>query len=244
MTAILCGYNWIGCNILDQLLERFEKVFVYTHQSPEHLNDLEAYCKKINIPYSLNKISEENIPFVPDVIVSAYYRYIIGSKVIDLVNGKIFNIHPSLLPQYRGCSSITWAIINNEEHAGYSYHYIDPGVDTGNIILQKQVKILGYDTQASLYQRIMFEAAKDFTPALDSVLNNAIGSEQQSNGNAKYYTRGCPYKGEINPDWDDATKERFIRAMIHPPLPPATLLGRPIWKFEEINNNYTEQTKK
>ena len=71
------------------------------------------------------------------MICSIYYRYIIEEEIINCVNGKIFNLHPSLLPNYKGCSSLTWAMINGEAEVGYSYHYIDVTLDTGNVILQK-----------------------------------------------------------------------------------------------------------
>ena len=86
----------------------------------------------------------------------------IKQDVIDIVNGKIFNLHPALLPKYRGCSSVTWAMINGEKECGFTYHYIDKGCDTGKIILQKAIKIEDFDTQLTLYNRVMFESMDYF----------------------------------------------------------------------------------
>ena len=147
MNVILCGYHWTGCNALEWLLEKKHNVFIYTHKTQNSVADLEGLCIKKKVPYSLEKISAENLPFLPDVICSIYYRYIIADSVINIVKGKIFNLHPALLPKYRGCSSLTWAIINGENQCGYTFHYIDTGCDTGNIIIQKSVKIEDYDTQ-------------------------------------------------------------------------------------------------
>ena len=62
--------------------------------------------------------------------------------------------------------------------------------------------------------------------ALDYVLNNGKGYEQ--NGEDSYYSRGCPHKGELNDSWSKEKKERFIRAMVFPPLPQAKFKGRKI----------------
>lgn len=232
MNIILCGYNWAGCKALELLVRHKHNVFVYTHENPYHIPDLKSYCKKLGIQYSLNNISNSELPFIPDVICSIYYRYIIKKTIINLCNGKIFNLHPSLLPKYRGCSSLTWAIINGEKDVGFTYHYIDEGCDTGRIILQKKIKIEEWDTQQSLYMRLMFEAMQYFEEALIFVLRGFLGDKQE--GEESYFPRGCPFNGQINPEWDQDMKERFIRAMIYPPYPVAKLGKQEIYFLDDL----------
>ena len=228
MKVILCGYNWTGCSALDKLLQNGYDVYVYTHTSENCVADLEGLCVKRNIPYSKKKININNLPFNPDVICSVYYRYIIDKDVIEAVNGKIFNLHPALLPKYRGCSSLTWAMINGEDFCGYTYHYIDSGCDTGNIIIQEKIRIEEYDTQLTLYNRVMFEAMKDFEKALNMVLEGIQGIPQE--GESSYYKRGCPQDGVIC-DMNDTEAERFIRAMIYPPYKRAKFHGVEVSTF-------------
>jgi len=229
--AILCAYQWAGCKALDELLNKFDQVFVYTHACPVYVPDLVALCEEKKIPYSTKKISIENMPFIPDIICSIYYRFIITEDVIAAVNSKIFNLHPSLLPKYRGCSSLTWAIINEEALAGYSYHYIDANCDTGNIIIQKAFNIETWDTQQTLYQRAMELALTDFVYTVDFVLNNSAGQVQQ--GIPSYYPRGCPHDGIISDDWSANQIKAFIKAMFNPPLPVATYQGHPVTSYPE-----------
>ena len=229
--AILCGYQWAGCKALDELLKRFDEVFVYTHASPYYLPDMIALCEEKKVPYSTEKISRENLPFIPDIICSIYYRYLVSEAVIAAVNGKIFNLHPSLLPKYRGCSSLTWAMINEEPQAGYSYHYIDADCDTGNIIIHKAFNIESWDTQQTVYQRAMEMALTDFVYAVDFVLNNQTGQLQQ--GTPSYYPRGCPHDGIISNEWSTNKIKAFIKAMINPPLPAATYNGLPVRSYKE-----------
>ena len=232
MKVILCGYNWVGCKALDILLEHNHEVFVYTHNSPSYVPSLKNYCLEKGISYSLKKINLESIPFKPDIVCSIYYRYIIPEDVIKYVNNKIFNLHPSLLPEYKGCSSLTWAMINGEKRVGFTYHYIESGVDTGDIILQKKIDIEEFDTQQTLYYRVMFESMRFFYKAFKHVINNKNVIKQSSNI-GKYYKRGCPFFGEINDNWDDAKIKRFIRAMIFPPLPYAKYKGKEIRTYDD-----------
>lgn len=231
MKIILCGYHWAGCKALELLLEEDNEIFVFTHSMDKSVCDLEGLCIKKGIAYSLDKICVENMPFIPDVICSIYYRYIISKDVISLVSGKIFNLHPALLPKYRGCSSLTWAMINGEKECGYTYHYIDENCDTGNIILQKSLKIEEFDTQLTLYNRVMFEALKDFKDAFNKVVNGYPGNIQS--GKPSYYKRGCPLDGKLDALMNETEAERFIRAMIYPPYPPAKYEGMEIFTIQE-----------
>src|SRR5690606_10048926 len=65
-----------------------------------------------------------------------------------------FNLHASLLPQYRGAAPINWAIINGEERTGVTTFFIDDKIDTGNILLQRETDILHTDDMGSLHDRL------------------------------------------------------------------------------------------
>ena len=235
MNVILCGYHWTGCKALEILIKQKHNVFVYTHKSKYHVPSLEQYCKKIDIRYTLDDISKSQLPFKPDIICSIYYRYLIKEHIINACNGNIFNLHPSLLPNYRGCSSLTWAIVNGEKEVGFTYHYIDQGCDTGNIIFQKSSTVEDWDTQETLYNKVMFESMKYFLDAFELVKNGFTGEVQS--GESSYFPRGCPYDGQINPQWHRDFKERFIRAMIYPPYPVAKMNSQDIFDVQQLDNN-------
>jgi methionyl-tRNA formyltransferase len=234
MKVILCGYNWAGCKALDILVSLEHDIFVFTHDGPYHVPSLIDLCRKVGVSYSIENISRSTLPFIPDVICSIYYRYIIKKPVIDICDGKIFNLHPSLLPKYRGCSSLTWALINGEPETGFSYHYIDEGCDTGNVLLQKKIKIEEWDTQQTLYMRTMFESMVHFSTVLKMVLNGEKGEPQT--GEATYFPRECPFGGIIDANWDLLATERFIRAMNYPPYPPARFNDENIYTLEQFIN--------
>ena len=143
------------------------------------------------------------------------------------------NLHASLLPDYRGAAPINWAIINGEKEVGFTYHYITKDIDCGNIIFQEKIPLEDFDTQVTLYHRVMFEASKKFYFAFDFVLNGEIGTPQTFS-NIHYYKRGCPYNGMINENWDQNKIDRYIRAMIYPPMPVATFRGKSIYRFDDL----------
>lgn len=224
MKVILCGFHASGCKALELLLDRNYDVFVYTHEKLfQSQPDLIELCKNTNVDFSTRNISKTTLPFSPDLICSISYRYYIQQNVIESCHGKIFNLHPSLLPKYKGCSSIPWAIIEGESETGYTYHYIDNGYDTGSIILQNKIKIENIDTQESLFKKIFVESMSSFYDVCNMVINGVKGYPQKGTGT--YFKRGCPFNGEINPHWDLTYIERFIRAMIYPPYKPATFKG-------------------
>ena len=215
-------------------MERNYEVFVYTHDSPWHVNNLIEFCDYKKVNFSTEKITINNLPFLPNVIASIYYRYVIDEQIINIVDEKIFNLHPSLLPEYRGCSSITWAMINGESHCGFTYHYIQKEVDAGNIILQVEEKIYEFDTQQSLYSRLMFKSLDYFNEVIDMVIAGNPGEKQSNKG--KIYKRGCPHNGVLNRKWDINKQKRFIKAMINPPLEPAKLEGKDILSYYDLEN--------
>jgi methionyl-tRNA formyltransferase len=78
---------------------------------------------------------------LPDLIVIAHFKKLIQREIINIPNFGCINLHPSLLPYYRGLSPQHWPIINGEHETGVSVHFVDEHADTGDIILQKKVQI-------------------------------------------------------------------------------------------------------
>lgn len=222
MNIILLGYNRAACRILELLAGEDHQLYVFTHEAPGHIPSLIEISQKLNIPCKTENVGEceETVrDFNPDTIASIYYRYIVKKNILDIPPKGSFNLHPSLLPEYRGCSSLTWALINGETHAGITYHYMEESVDSGNIILQVPFRIENKETQKSIYEKAMDLGVRHFKDALTLVADGYEGLPQE--GEASFYKRGCPHEGIIDPAWDDQKIDRFIRAMIYPPLPPA-----------------------
>jgi len=107
----------------------------------------------------------------PDIGISILYGQIIRPNVIDLFPNGIVNLHPGLLPYNRGAYPNVWGIIDKTP-AGVTLHYIDEGLDTGDIIAQRDVEVLPIDTGKSLYQKLVDAMLEIFKNEWPGVLNS------------------------------------------------------------------------
>ena len=94
------------------------------------------------------------------MICLAGFMEILSRNFITKFKGKILNIHPSLLPKYKGLNTHQRALDNNEKYSGCTVHFVNSKLDSGKIILQKKVKILKNDTKNSLARKILIQEHK------------------------------------------------------------------------------------
>ena len=116
----------------------------------------------------LNILKIENIR----LICLAGFMKILSGNFIKKFKGKIINIHPSLLPKYKGLNTHNRAINNNEKYSGCTVHLVTQRLDSGKIILQKKVRISKNDTAESLKKKILKQEHKIYPKALKKVLIN------------------------------------------------------------------------
>ena len=115
----------------------------------------------------LNLLKRNRIKF----ICLAGFMKILSSKFIKQFNGKIINIHPSLLPRYKGLNTHSRAIQNKDKFTGCSVHYVTEKLDSGKIIIQKKIKILKKDTPKSLAKKVLKQEHKLYPKAILKIFN-------------------------------------------------------------------------
>ena len=96
---------------------------------------------------------------------------ILSKNFIKNFKGKILNIHPSLLPKYKGLSTHKRALKNKEKYSGCTVHFVNSKLDSGKIILQKKVKISKNETKDSLAKKILLQEHKLYPKAILKVFN-------------------------------------------------------------------------
>ncbi len=106
-----------------------------------------------------------------NLICLAGFMKILSKDFIKKFNGKILNIHPSLLPKFKGLNTHERAIKNKEKFSGCTVHYVSPKLDSGKIILQKKVKINKKDTPITLAKKILVQEHKLYPKAILKILN-------------------------------------------------------------------------
>ena len=115
----------------------------------------------------LSLLKKENIEF----ICLAGFMKILSNNFIKNFSGKIINIHPSLLPKYKGLNTHTKAIQNKDKIAGCTVHFVTAKLDSGKIILQKKVKIYKKDTPTSLAKKVLRQEYKLYPVAIKKIFN-------------------------------------------------------------------------
>ena len=106
-----------------------------------------------------------------EIICLAGFMRILSNGFIKKFNGKILNIHPSLLPKYKGLNTHERVLKNKEKYSGCTVHFVNSRLDSGKIILQKKVKISKNDTKASLAKKILIQEHKLYPKAILKVSN-------------------------------------------------------------------------
>ena len=106
------------------------------------------------------------------LVCLAGFMKILPAYFIKNYKGKIINIHPSLLPKYKGLNTHTRAIKNNDEFSGCTVHYVNNLLDSGKIIIQKKTRITKKDTAKSLKQKILKIEHKIYPRTINKVLSN------------------------------------------------------------------------
>ena len=135
---------------------RFGKIYKIKRKVFEFKNHVQAE-KKILSELKISKIN---------LICLAGFMKILTSDFIKNFNGNILNVHPSLLPKYKGLNTHEKAIKNEDEYSGCTIHYVNAKLDSGKIINQKKVKIKKSDTPALLAKRILTQEHKLYPEAI------------------------------------------------------------------------------
>jgi len=122
-----------------------------------------------------NKIESQILSVLKEheikIICLAGFMKILSKNFIAKFMGKILNIHPSLLPKYKGLNTHQRALNNNEKYSGCTVHFVNSKLDSGKIILQKKVKISKNETKDSLAKKILIQEHKLYPKAILKVFN-------------------------------------------------------------------------
>ena len=117
---------------------------------------------QLSLAMGLKKIKENNI----SLICLAGYMKVLKNKFINKYSGKIINIHPSLLPKYKGLDTFKRVLQANEKVTGCTVHYVNSKIDSGQIILKKKIYIKENDSEVSLKARVQQAEYKTYAEAI------------------------------------------------------------------------------
>ena len=160
MRIVLIGQATFGQKVLEALLNRGEQVaavYVPPDKPGSRIDPLKESAQQRGIPIFQPQrmrdpgVYDKFVELAPDLGVMAFVTDIVPESILNRPRMGTIQYHPSLLPKHRGRSAINWAIINGDKKTGITILWPDAGIDTGPILLQKEVDISPTDTVGSLY---------------------------------------------------------------------------------------------
>ena len=172
--AVLLSGN--GSN-LKAIIDKGIKVSFVASNNPKALGL--KIAKNANIPlYSWKNVSqleEEVLKLIIDynvklLVLAGYMRLLSKNFVNSLPSKFIVNVHPSLLPKYKGVNAIKQALDDSAQHTGVTIHYVDEGMDSGSIIKQNIIKINENDTEETLKDRLQEIEHRLYSDTIKSIL--------------------------------------------------------------------------
>lgn len=207
----------------DQTLKNYAKEYKIKYLKHEDINSNEF----------ISLISKYNC----DLFVSMSFNQIFKSKIINLPKYNIINCHAGKLPFYRGRNILNWVLINDEKEFGITVHFVDEGIDTGDIILQNTFLISDDDTYSTLLKTSYMECANILYEAILLFINNNIVRIKQNDiSPIGFYCTQRKIGDEIL-NWNQTSREifNFTRAICKPGPQSITFINNKQMKINKTN---------
>ena len=184
---------------------------------------------------------EENVAFLrkyeADIFVVAAFGQILPKSILDMPKYGCINVHASLLPKYRGAAPIQWAVINGDKVTGVTIQQMDIGVDTGDIILTKELAISEEETGGGLFDKLAVVGAEACLEALEQIAKGTATRTPQNHDEATHVSMIIKEFGNIDWNRSAAEIERLIRGLNPWPSAYTKLDGKTfkIWKAKVVS---------
>jgi methionyl-tRNA formyltransferase len=237
MRVFFCGYSQLGYRALVLLREAgWEVTAVITHRDDPaeerwYRTPAEA-AQELGLPLHFSeelaaaeRAGGEGIAglaerLAPDLVLSVFYRDMLPGRVLAAARQAALNLHPSLLPAYRGRAPINWALVNGESQTGVTLHHMIGRADAGDIVGQRAVAIAPRETALSLYRKVEDAGVELLAELLPRLAAGTAPRLPQDESRASKFGRRRPDDGRIDWGWPAARVDCLVRA-VAPPWPGA-----------------------
>ncbi len=204
---------------------------------------LKQYAEDNNIVYlkhnniNSNEFIETIKQYNCDLLVSMSFNQIFKSEIINLAPLKTINCHAGKLPFYRGRNILNWVLINDEKEFGITVHYVDEGIDTGDIILQEVFPINDSDDYNTLLEIAHTECANVLYKAVKLILDNEVNPIVQKTIHPVGMYCGMRKVGDEILDWHQNSRDifNFVRAICKPGPQSLTMINDKLAKINKVS---------
>lgn len=230
-SAVVVAYHNMGCVGLEALIDAgIDVKAVFTHvdspseaiwfrsvaEAAAEMNIPVFAPEEINHPLWVSRIREME----PDFLFSFFYRNLLKPELLEIPKIAALNLHPSLLPKYRGRAPVNWMLVHGEKKAGVTLHHMTPRPDDGDIVCQSSIEIDDADTAITLHTKLATLAGGMLRENLPLILDGTAPRVPQDPDQASYFGRREAKDGEI--DWSrPATAIRNLIKAVTRPYPGA-----------------------
>ncbi len=156
----------------------------------------------------------------PDLALSVFYRDMLPRRLLAAARVAALNLHPSLLPAYRGRAPINWVLVQGERQTGITLHHMIGRADAGDVVGQRAIAIAPRETALSLYRKMEAAGVDLLAEMLPRVAAGTAPRVEQDESRASYFGRRGPQDGAIDWSWPAARIDCLVRA-VAPPWPGA-----------------------
>ena len=243
MNLCLFALTGFGNAIAAKLIElpNVEEITVFTRKEEGNFphyecENLVAYCRKVGIKVleggniNSSEIYEGVKGCNPDMIIVATFDQRVPKRITEIPKLGAVNIHPSLLPRYRGPTPTNWAIINGEKETGVTYHVLTEQMDAGDILLNRATSIGGL-VDGELRRKLAELAAEMLVPFFRMYINEEIVLSPQNMNEGSYFPKVTSKEGRMLLRSGGFLKESMERGVT--PYPGLSFLERCLDELQE-----------
>ena len=223
--CVLFAYHEMGHACMEAILKMGAPIAaLFTHRDDPHEEIWWSSCAELaarhRIPVHIDESVETAAAKIgalrPSIIYSFSYRHLIPENVLAMAPLGAFNLHPSLLPAYRGRAPVNWVLVNGERETGVTLHRMVARADAGDIVGQRAVAIDDSDNALTLYRKLVplgVELVEELHPKI--VAGNPPRRKMDIS-KGSYFGRRKPEDGRIDWRWPARRIFNLVRAVTHP----------------------------
>ena len=222
---MLFAYHEMGYACMEALLKMGAPIAgLFTHRDDSHEEIWWRSCSELAAQHGVPVHIDESVEAVaakigvskPAVIYSFSYRHLIPESVLELAPLGAFNLHPSLLPAYRGRAPVNWVLVNGERETGVTLHHMVARADAGDIVGNRAVAIDDNDNALTLYRKLVPMGVELIEELHPKIVAGSAPRRKMDIAKGSYFGRRKPEDGRIDWRWPARRIFNLVRAVTHP----------------------------
>ena len=251
LKVVFMGTPEFSLNVLDSLIAKTNVVGVVTQPDKIVGKDKEksfSPIKKLALDHNIKVLQPEKIrkefemvlELNPDIIITCAYGQIIPEVILNYPKYGCINVHASLLPKLRGGSPLHHAIIDGYDKTGITIMYMNKGMDTGDIITQKEISIDDNDTVGTIHDKLSLLGSELLIETLPSIIDKTCQRIKQNDNDATY-CHNISHDEELI-DFNKGCREIYNQVRGMNPYPVSYfMLNNKVFKIYEVNYEITDK---